>query len=104
MCPLPNKTSVAVQAALCAIATSFPLSIHVHHVQLNNMHELDMLVGEWILEIGAKREPTLPYTSEYNGVTEQFNHEVMTCMCCLLFDACLPSEWWAEAAPSNTES
>ncbi len=61
------------------------------------MCELDVLVGEWILEIGAKREPTPPYTSEYNSITEQFNHEVMTHMCCLLFDTCLPSEWWAEA-------
>jgi hypothetical protein len=36
--------------------------------------------------------------SEYNSVIEQFNREVMTCVQCLLFDACLPSKWWAEAA------
>jgi transposase InsO family protein len=96
--PLPNKTSVAVRAALRAIAASFPPSVRVHHVRLDNARELDALVGEWILEIGAKREPTPPYTSEYNGVTERFNREVMTRVRCLLFDARLPSEWWAEAA------
>jgi hypothetical protein len=36
--------------------------------------------------------------SEYNSVIEWFNCEVMMRVWCLLFDARLPSEWWAEAA------
>jgi hypothetical protein len=96
--PLPNKTSTAIRAALQAIAASFPPAVRIHRVRLDNARELDALVGAWILDIGAKREPTPPYTSEYNGVVERFNREVMTRIRCLLFDARLPSEWWAEAA------
>ena len=62
------------------------------------MKELNALIGQWILNVGGKREPMLPYTSEYNGVDERFNQEVMTRTRCLLFDAHLPSKWWAEAA------
>jgi len=57
-----------------------------------------MLVGKWITEVGGKCEPTPPYTSEYNGVIKHFNHEIMTHVQCLLFNAHLPSKWWAEAA------
>jgi hypothetical protein len=96
--PLPNKTSTAIRAALQAIAASFPPAVRIHRVRLDNAHKLNALVGAWILDISAKREPTPPYTSEYNGVIEWFNHEVMTRVQCLLFDARLPSEWWAEAA------
>jgi hypothetical protein len=94
---LPNKSSIAIQNALRSIATTFPPTLQLHHVQLDNMKELDALISEWITEAGGKHEPTPPYTSEYNGVTERFNCEIMTCVRCLLFDACLPSEWWAEA-------
>jgi hypothetical protein len=80
------------------IAASFPPAVHIHWVHLDNARELNALMGAWILNIGAKGEPTPPYTSEYNGVVEWFNHEVMTHVRCLLFDARLPSEWWAEAA------
>jgi hypothetical protein len=95
---LPNKTSTTICAALQVIAASFPLAVHIHQVHLNNACKLNMLMGAWILDISAKREPTPPYTSEYNGVVEWFNCEVMMCVQCLLFDAPLPSEWWAEAA------
>jgi transposase InsO family protein len=96
--PLPNKTSTTIHAALQAIAALFPPAVHIHWVHLNNTHKLYTLMGAWILDIGAKREPTPPYTSEYNSVIEQFNHEVMTHIQCLLFNTRLPSEWWAEAA------
>ncbi|ELR24539.1 integrase core domain containing protein [Acanthamoeba castellanii str. Neff] len=96
--PLPNKTSTAIHAALQAIAASFPPAVRIHQVHLDNARELNALMGAWILDIGAKREPTPPYTSEYNSVVEQFNREVMTRVQCLLFNARLPSEWWAEAA------
>jgi hypothetical protein len=96
--PLPNKTSTAIRAALQAIAASFPPAVRIHQVRLDNAHELNALMGAWILDISAKREPTPPYTSEYNGVIERFNREVMTRVRCLLFNAHLPSEWWAEAA------
>jgi hypothetical protein len=96
--PLPNKSSATVRSALRSIVATFPQSIHIHHVQLDNAKELNALVGEWIVEVGGKRDLTPPYTSKYNGVVERFNREIMTRVHCLLFDARLPSEWWAEAA------
>lgn len=95
--PLPNKSSATISTALRAIAVGFPPSIHIHCVHLDNTKELDTIVGEWILKVGGKHEPTPPYTSKYNGVIEWFNHEIMTHMHCLLFNACLSSKWWAEA-------
>ncbi len=97
VCPLLNKTSMAICVALCAIAVSFLPAMHVHCVQLDNTCELNALIGKWILKISSKREPTPPYTSEYNGVVEQFNHKIMTHVQCLLFNTQLPNEWWAEA-------
>jgi hypothetical protein len=96
--PLPSKSSVAIQNALRSIAAAFPPTVQLHRVRLDNAKELDALVGKWITEAGGKHEPTPPYTSEYNGVIKRFNREIMTCVQCLLFDARLPSEWWAEAA------
>ena len=94
---LPSKSSVVISAALQAITVTFPPSLRVHHVRLNNARELDTLIGQWILKVGGKCEPTPPYTSEYNGIDKRFNHKIMTRMHCLLFDAHLPSEWWAKA-------
>ena len=45
-------------------------SIGVKCVHLDNAKELSALVGEWILAVGGKCGPTLPYTLEYNGVIE----------------------------------
>ncbi len=94
---LPDKSSAVVCTVLCSIVTTFPLSVWIHRVHMDNARELDANVGVWILSVGGKHEPTPPYMSPYNGVVERFNREVMTCVCCLLFDACLPNEW-AEAA------
>lgn len=96
--PLPNKSSSAISAALRTIAVVFPPSVRVHRVRLDNTRELDTLVGEWILKASGKREPTPPYTLEYNGVIKRFNCEIMTHVQCLLFNARLSGEWWAEAA------
>jgi hypothetical protein len=98
VCPLPDKTLFSIQEVLKSIMVSFPPHIWLHCVRLNNTKELDALVGKWILSMGSKCEPTPPYTSKYNGVTECFNQEVMTHVQCLLFDALLPDSWWAEAA------
>lgn len=49
----------------CTIAVMFPPSVHVHCVHLDHTKQLDTLVGEWILKVGRKCEPTLPYTWEY---------------------------------------
>jgi hypothetical protein len=67
-------------------------------MHMDNTQELDSLVSAWILEMGGKQEPTPPYTSKYNSITEWFNREVMTHSRCLLFNASLPKMWWAEAA------
>ncbi|ELR21686.1 uncharacterized protein ACA1_231430, partial [Acanthamoeba castellanii str. Neff] len=64
--------------ALHNIAASFPSSVHICYIQLDNAKELNAHISKWIAEVGGRRKPTPLYTSKYNGVTEQFNCKIMT--------------------------
>lgn len=76
--PLPNKSSTTISSALHNIAASFPSSVHICYIQLDNAKELNAHISKWIAEVGGRRKPTPLYTSKYNGVTEQFNCKIMT--------------------------
>eukprot|EP00253_Pinus_taeda_P027737 PITA_27737 len=49
-------------------------------------------------EAGIKRETTIPYTPEQNGVAERKNRKILEVVCSMLHDQRLPKFLWAEAA------
>ena len=46
---------------------------------------------------GIKKEATIPYTPQQNGVAERMNHTIMESVCSMLHKAALPLKFWAEA-------
>jgi len=51
----------------------------------------------FLVESGIKFDRTVPYTPQQNGVAERANGTIFNTARCLLFDAKLPKEFWAEA-------
>jgi hypothetical protein len=49
--PLPNKSSTTISSALQNIVASFPSSVHIHHIQLDNTKELNAHISKWIAEV-----------------------------------------------------
>lgn len=48
-------------------------------------------------ESGIKRQFTVPYSPEQNGMSERMNRTLVERAKCMLIDACLPKKFWAEA-------
>ena len=49
-------------------------------------------------EAGIKRETTIPYTPEQNGVAERKNRTIVGVVCAMLHDQRLSKFLWVEAA------
>ena len=54
--------------------------------------------NEYCKEVGIKRELTIPYNPEKNGVAERNNRSIMEAMKAMIHDQDLPMYLWAEAA------
>lgn len=52
-------------------------------------------------KLGIRRELTVPYTPQQNGVVERKNRTVVEMTRCLLKSAGLPINYWAEAASTS---
>lgn len=52
---------------------------------------------DFLLEAGIHHQTTVPYTPEQNGVAERMNRTLVEKARCMLFDAKLPMQFWAEA-------
>lgn len=53
-------------------------------------------------ENGIVHQKTAPYTSQQNGVAERFNRTIMDKVRCMLADADLSKQFWAEAVSTAT--
>lgn len=54
-------------------------------------------MNDFCVKFGIQHQFTAPYTPEQNGVAERWNRTLTERAKCLLFDACLPNSYWAEA-------
>jgi hypothetical protein len=55
-------------------------------------------LNSYLEKAGIQHQLTAPYTPEQNGVAERLNRSIVEKVRCMLFDAKLPKEFWAEAA------
>ena len=51
----------------------------------------------YLMSKGIHHELTTPYTPQQNGVAERMNRSLMESARAMLFHACLPNTYWAEA-------
>ena len=49
------------------------------------------------IEVGIKRELTIPYTPQQNGIAERKNRSIMEAVRAMLHDQDLPMYLWVEA-------
>lgn len=54
-------------------------------------------MDNFLRSAGITHQTTAPYTPEQNGVAERMNRTLLEKARCMLFDAKLPMEFWAEA-------
>jgi transposase InsO family protein len=50
---------------------------------------------------GIVRHHTIPHTPQQNGVTERMNRTIISKACCMLFNASMGRQFWAEAASTT---
>ncbi len=60
------------------------------------------LLDELCAEKGIKRETTIPYTPQQNGLAERMNRTISVKINCMLIDSGLSPKWWAEALITAT--
>eukprot|EP00253_Pinus_taeda_P023865 PITA_23865 len=53
--------------------------------------------NDFCREAGIKRETTVPYTPEQNGVAKRKNRTIMEATCAIIYDQGLPKFLWGEA-------
>lgn len=63
----------------------------------SGMEYLNDAFSQYLKSKGIEIEPSAPYTHECNGVAERANRTLMEAVRALLFDAEMPSTFWAEA-------
>ena len=54
--------------------------------------------NDYCKEVGIKRELTIPYNPQQNGVAERKNRSIMKVVKAMIHDPDLPMHLWAEAA------
>jgi transposase InsO family protein len=53
---------------------------------------------EYCKEVGIKRELSIPYNPQQNGIAERKNQTIMEAVKAMIHDRDLPMHMWAEAA------
>jgi transposase InsO family protein len=77
---------------------SLPSQVKVRQLRSDHGGEYTgKLAQTFLRSAGIEHVPSPPYTPEYNGVAERFNHTIVEMARAMLFASDLPWSFWAEA-------
>lgn len=68
----------------------------------NGREYINKKFEEFLAKNGIIQQTTVPYNPQQNGVAERFNRTLMEMVRCMLIDANLTKDFWAEAANTAT--
>lgn len=63
----------------------------------NGLEYLNNQMFKYLTDLGIKHQTTVPYTPEQNGLAERMNRTLVERARCMLYDAGLSKQYWAEA-------
>ena len=95
---LQNKTEVAEKFMEFKTLVEKQTGKHIKILRTDNGTEyVNKNFQDILKKHGIIHQTTVPYTPEQNGMAERTNRTILDKTRCLLFDAKLPKQYWAEA-------